>query len=169
MKKRNNKSQPSGNLLVRIGKYLDRTIGTMKFAVIIILLFALASTYGTFMESYHGREFASKLVYKSWWFMGMQFLMFASILTATLSRLPLKKRLYGFYTLHAGLLILFIGSFFTYVTGIDGMLELMPNQPNNRVLLEQDRFVVSYPDGTIKSFPLPTSAFPSSVDYEEPG
>lgn len=166
MKKSNLSAQ---NILGKTGKHINSILGTMKFAVVIILLFALALVYGTFMESYHGRDFANKLVYKSWWFMGMQFLMFLSILTATLARLPLKKKLYGFYTLHLGLLVIFIGSFLTYVTGIDGMLELMPNQPANRVQLQEDQFVVMYPEGQVKAFNLPGSAFKSSIGYKEPG
>lgn len=169
MKNKNTPSKAQPSLIERYAKKIESVIGNMKFAVVIILLFALALVYGTFMESYHGREFANKLVYKSWWFMGMQLLMFLSILTATLARLPLKKRLYGFYTLHSGLLILFIGSFLTYVTGVDGMLELMPNQPSNKVLLEEERFVVMYPEGRVKTFPLPGGAFGGNVGYEEPG
>ncbi|MEX0798928.1 MAG: cytochrome c biogenesis protein ResB [Bacteriovoracaceae bacterium] len=171
MKKFNSESKDSPNNIVSLikngHKKIESVLGDMKFAVVIIALFALALVYGTFMESYHGREFANKLVYKSWWFMGMQLLMFLSILTATLARLPLKKRLYGFYTLHSGLLILFIGSFVTYTTGVDGMLELMPNEPANQVAIEEDQFVVSYPDGVSKTFSLPASAFPADISYEE--
>lgn len=153
--------------LLKALKKVESVIGNMKFAVVIILLFAISLVYGTFMESYHGREFANKLVYKSWWFMGMQAVMFLSILTATLARLPVKKKLYGFYTLHSGLLILFIGSFLTYSIGVDGMMELLPNQPTNKVSVQEDRFMVYYPEGNVKSFALPTSAFPSDMSYEE--
>jgi hypothetical protein len=75
------------------------------------------------MESYHGAEFAGRLVYKSWWFMLIEFGMFISIFMATVVRLPIKKRLYGFYVIHTGLIILFIGSFFTYINGIDGSIQ----------------------------------------------
>ncbi len=150
-------------------KKIESTLGSMKFAVIIIVVFAIALVYGTFMESYHGREFANKLVYKSWWFIALQLSMFISILVATLNRLPAKRVLYGFYTLHAGLLILFAGSFLTYVTGIDGMLELMPNEPSNTVRVEEDQFIVGYPNGEVKIFTLPTGAFESDINYEEPG
>lgn len=163
-------------MLSQITRHLKSTyakteswLSDMRFAVVIITLFAIALVYGTFMESYHGREFANKHVYKSWWFMGMQFMMFLSILTATLNRLPLKKALYGFYTLHSGLLILFLGSFITYVVGVDGILELMPNEPANRVRIEQDQFVITYPDAKSDVFELPTSAFPAQMAYEKDG
>ena len=91
--------------------WLAKWLGHVKFAVTIILLFAASLTYGTFMESYHGTDYANRLVYKSFPFMGLQLCMFLSILTATLQRFPMKRHLYGFYVLHLGLLILFLGSF----------------------------------------------------------
>src|SRR5690606_718438 len=116
---------------------IERILASLKFAVIIIILFALCLIAGTFLESWNGTEYAQLVVYKSWWFMTLQALMFLSILTATLVRLPLRKSLYGFYTIHSGLIILFIGSFITYVIGVDGQLELIPGRPSNRIILPQ--------------------------------
>jgi hypothetical protein len=117
---------------------IERFFGHVKFAVFIILIFAIYLTYGTFMESYHGTDYANRLVYKSWPFMTVQFFMFLSVLFATLLRMPFKKPLAGFYVLHLGLLILFLGSFITYVAGVDGSLTLNPNSPNREVLLNSD-------------------------------
>lgn len=116
---------------------LERTFGSMKFAVTIIAVFAITLVYGTFQESYHGADYANRLVYKSWWFMGIQLLMFMSILVATVVRLPLRKPLYGFYTIHLGLLTLFIGSFVTYTVGIDGSVELLPNTPSKKIVINE--------------------------------
>lgn len=141
-----------------------RTLGSMKFAVVIILAFASALVYGTFMESYHGREFANRLVYKSLWFMGMQGLMFASIFIATVDRFPMKKRLCGFYTLHFGLLTLFVGSFFTYVSGIDGMVELLPNGPTNKVSIDESYLYLRKSNGSTRTLKLPFNAFAVDID-----
>ena len=103
------------NKIKHLYQVFETTVSNVKFAVIIISLFTLALVYGTFMESYHGADFAGRLVYKSWWFILIEVAMFISIFMATVVRLPAKKRLYGFYTIHAGLITLFIGSFFTYI------------------------------------------------------
>ncbi len=144
---------------------IERTFGSMKFAVTIITIFMFALIYGTFMESYHGAEFANRLVYKSLWFMGLQLLMFCSIIVATYLRFPLKKRLYGFYTIHSGLIILFIGSFVTYINGIDGSLELIPNTPARKIVIDKDFLKVSIQseNKSIK-FPLPFGAFGTKLD-----
>ena len=96
------------NTFLNYYRKVELFFGNLKFAVVIILLFAVSLGYGTFMESYHGTEYANRLIYKSYWFMGIQLGMFLSILSATLIRLPMKKHLYGFYVIHAGLITLFI-------------------------------------------------------------
>lgn len=129
----------------------------MKFAVLIISIFIISLIYGTLTESYNGTDFANRLVYKSFWFIGIQFFMFLSILMATLIRLPIKKRLYGFYTIHSGLLILFIGSFVTYFSGIDGIMQIEPNLPTNRILLNEDVVEIEK-NGNTTVFQLPYTA-----------
>ncbi len=152
--------------IIKSLKKVERTFGSMKFAVTIISLFTIFLIYGTFMESYHGAEFANRLVYKSWWFMGIQLLMFISIVVATYMRFPLKKRLYGFYTIHLGLIVLFIGSFVTYMSGVDGSLELYPNTPSRKIGIDRDFLKVTYKTDKefSQKFALPYSAFPADLD-----
>lgn len=132
------------NNIIDLYKKTERLLSDVKFAVVIISLFTISLIYGTFMESYHGTDYANRLVYKSWWFMGIQLGMFLSIFMATVVRLPVKKRLYGFYVIHAGLIILFIGSFFTYINGIDGQLQLLPNTPSSTVFINDDILRVEF-------------------------
>lgn len=120
--------------------------GNVKFAVVIIVVFAALLGYGTFMESYHGTEYANRLIYKSIPFMMVQFFMFLSILFATLIRLPPKKHLYGFYTIHSGLITLFLGSYITYQSGIDGTLTLPPNLPARNIQVNEDEFKIQFPN-----------------------
>lgn len=144
--------------------------GNLKFAVFIILLFAIALGYGTFMESYHGTDYANRLVYKSFWFMAIQLGMFLSILFATLIRLPLKKQLYGFYVIHAGLIILFIGSFITYQSGVDGTITLSPNLPAREIQVNEDELRIQFPSrGKEVTVSLPYTAFQKELGYEYEG
>lgn len=133
------------NEILRAQQWLAKLLGSTKFAVAIILVFAIYLTYGTFMESYHGTDYANRLVYKSLPFMGIQLLMFLSILVATLQRFPMKRHLYGFYVIHLGLIILFLGSFITYQAGVDGNLTLAPNTPARQVMLSSDQFTIQFP------------------------
>jgi hypothetical protein len=149
---------------------LERTIGGLKFAVVIIVIFSILMIIGTFMESYFGTDFANRVVYKTPYFIFIQFLMFLSILAATLIRLPIKKRLHGFYVIHAGLIIIGIGSVVTYVAGIDGTIHLNPMSPNREVVLNDDVIEIHAPEaGKRASLKLPYTAFPTDIgaQYEE--
>ena len=121
---------------------IERFVGSVKFAVIIVLAFAAYLTYGTFIESLYNTDYANRLVYKSIPFMLLQLAMFLSIFIATTLRFPYKKRLLGFYVLHLGLLLLFVGSFVTYIVGVDGNMELFPNTPTRTVKLPKYQLVI---------------------------
>lgn len=155
------------NKFIHLYNKFEKTVSNVKFAVVIITLFTVALVYGTFMESYHGADFAGRLVYKSWWFILIEVAMFISIFMATVVRLPVKKRLYGFYTIHSGLIILFIGSFFTYINGIDGSIQLLPNTPATKIFVNEDILRVDF-TGSNKSYKLslPYSAGPAKINQK---
>lgn len=158
------------NTLIHYYRKVELFFGNMKFAVFIILLFAAALGYGTFMESYHGTEYANRLIYKSLWFMGIQFCMFLSILFATLIRLPMKKHLHGFYVIHAGLIIIFVGSYITYQSGVDGTLTLSPNLPGRQIQINEDELKIQFPSkGKEVTVDLPYTAFAKDLGYEYEG
>ena len=145
---------------------IERTLGGPKFAVGLLILFSLCMIVGTFCESYYGTEFAGRLIYKNPLFMGLQLCMFLSIAFAALLRLPPRKRLYGFYTIHSGLILIGAGSFVTYYSGIDGQIYLPPQTPSRDILLGEDILQIRYtPQNKTVSYKLPNSAFPRSLNH----
>ncbi len=149
---------------------VERTVGGLKFAVIIILLFSVAMIIGTFLESYYGTDFANRTVYKTFAFMLIQFGMLMSIIFAAFLRLPPKKRLYGFYTIHLGLIIIGVGSMVTYIAGVDGSITLAPNEPSRQVILAKDVLKMTYPEeGKQVTTELPYSAFSTNINQEYEG
>jgi hypothetical protein len=146
---------------------IERTVGGMKFAVVVIILFTICMITGTFFESYFGTDFAKRTIYMAPFFMILQVCMFLSIIFAAFLRLPPKKRLYGFYTIHSGLVIVGIGSLITYIAGVDGQMYLPPNDTTRMVVLSKDIFKITYPDeGTQSSTFLPFTAFETEMDQK---
>lgn len=146
-------------------KNVEKTLGSLKFAVFIILIFALYLAVGTFVESLNGTDYANRLIYKSAPFMTVQFFMFLSILVATLKRFPLKKPLYGFYVIHSGLMILFIGSFITYISGIDGSMVLNPNTSSREIEINEDVLNIrKEEEGKEITYALPKSAWEKNLN-----
>lgn len=146
---------------------IEKTLGGLKFAVILLILFALLMIVGTFCESYYGTDFANRVIYKTWFFMLLQFGMFISIIFAAFLRLPPKKRLYGFYTIHAGLILIGMGSFMTYYAGVDGSIVLPPNSPSREVILSDDIIKMRFEnDGRVVTYKLPYTSFGTDIDEE---
>lgn len=122
---------------------LVKALASLKLAVFVILAFIMAMIAGTLMESLYGRDFAKRAVYDSIPFWIVLSLLFVNILFAALVRLPFQKRLAGFYTIHLGLLTVLIGALTTARCGLDGVMELFPNQPNHRVLVPESRLYLT--------------------------
>jgi hypothetical protein len=149
---------------------IERFLGGLKLAVVLIALFSLMMTVGTFLESYYGTEFAQRTLYKRAPFMLVQFGMFISIFFAVFVRLPAKARYYGFYTIHAGLIMIASGSFITWYAGIDGHILLHPNEPTRQIYLDQDTLRVTFPDeGLSAERRLPYRAFATTLNHEYEG
>ena len=145
---------------------IEKFFGNLKFAVSIILIFTLMMIIGTFIESSSGAEFANRLIYKNWPFILIQSLMFLSIFFAATLRLPPRKKLYGFYIIHSGLIIIGCGSFITYYSGIDGNILLYPNTPNRTVVLNDDQLYLNYPNQNIAGYlDLPYTSFSSNINF----
>ena len=145
----------------------ERFIGGLKFAVIVISLFTIMMIAGTFIESYYGTEFANRVVYKTWYFFAIQFFMFLSILFALYLRLPPKKRLYGFYTVHTGLILVGVGSLVTYIAGIDGNINLSPLEPSRKIILSDEQVKITFlKQKNQLSMDIPVTAFPKNLDTE---
>ena len=120
---------------------------------------------GTFFESYYGTEFAARTIYKTFPFMLLQMLMGLSIIYAAFLRLPPKKRLYGFYTIHSGLILIVGGSFITYIAGIDGNITLPPLTPKRDIVLNSDQLkITNLNTKEVLTYDLPETAFETELN-----
>jgi len=144
---------------------IEKFVGSLKFAIVLITLFTIAMIIGTFFESYYGTEFANRTVYKTLPFMLLQVLMGLSILYATYLRLPPKKRLYGFYTIHSGLILIVGGSFITHFSGIDGNITLPPLTPKRDIVLNSDQIrITNLNTKEVITYDLPDTAFETDIN-----
>ena len=146
-------------------KKFEKTLGGLKFAVILISLFTFFMIIATFIESYFGTEFANRLIYKSFPFILIQFLLFLSILLSMFVRFPFQQRLMGFYVIHIGLLLIGVGSLITFKAGLDGSITLTRQDTNRTIVLQDDLLIMTERDSGKKiTYELPFSAFPSSIN-----
>ena len=123
-----------------------KSLGNLKLAVIAILSLAFACAIGTMVESRFSTSIAQNTIYRSLWFYGILALMGTSVIFATLTRLPWKKRHTGFLTVHLGIVLVLVGSYITMEFGVDANLTLNEGKSGDTLLVNQPKLVIKKAD-----------------------
>ena len=169
-------------LSVRILKFF----ASLKLAVINIVLLAIISAVGTFIESYYDLYLAQHLVYQSIWMKIVLISFSVNLLSVMVDRWPWKKRHTPFVIAHLGIIMIIIGAFLTAEMGVDGSMRLEPGEEASSIVLnprilsvyssfgegsfselykEQPRFILNRPSPKKPySIPLGTESM-EIVDY----
>ena len=85
-----------------------------------MVILAVLCGWGTFIERDFGTTAAGQLLYRSVWFMALEFLLALNVLFALLARFPWKKRQIPFLAAHFGVLLLLAGCYLTHKSAIEG-------------------------------------------------
>jgi hypothetical protein len=126
---------------------LLKFFGSLKLAVVVLLLLAVAMASGTFLESRDNARVAAQIVYRSWWFNGLLGLLAVNVAAAALTRWPWKRKHVGFVITHAGIIILLGGCSAAFHYGTEGMMEMRVGEtPANVVRIEDESLTVVVPE-----------------------
>ncbi len=104
-------------------------LGSLKFAVILLVTIAIAIGAATIVESRFDTPVAQYYIYKSPLFLAWLFLLCINLAAAALSRWPWQKKHTGFVITHAGIIILLIGSMIGMVWGFEAYVTLRVDGP----------------------------------------
>ena len=113
---------------------LIKKLGSLRFAVFLILSLAALLGFSTVMESLHGTPFAQKFFYNARWFDVFLSLLWINIFCSTLTRFPFKKHHTGFVITHIGILLLLFGALLSRIFGVEGQITLFEGEEKNRVV-----------------------------------
>ncbi len=106
---------------------LGRTIlflGSIKFALPILVLTAIALCYGTWLEATTNATHAKIVVYGSWWFVALMAMICITLVLAVVTRYPWRKKHTGFIIVHAALITIIVSGFVTFFTKVEGTMAL---------------------------------------------
>jgi hypothetical protein len=104
---------------------IARSLGSLQVAVVLLVWFAVVLGVGTVVESWYDGKTAQDLVYRTWWFKLLLFLLGINIFFAAAKKWPWKKYQTGFLITHVGLLTLVAGGVVTSFSGTDAQLALI--------------------------------------------
>jgi len=109
------------------------TLASLKLAVVLLVVLLIGLSAGTILESRSDAATAGRLVYYSWWFLGLQGLFAVSVACSLATHLPWGKQRIGFVTTHASLLLIFVGAALTFFGKAEGQLGLWEGQTGSTI------------------------------------
>jgi hypothetical protein len=125
-----------------VAKDFYRTFGSLKLAVVTLSTLTVVLIWATFYESKTSTPQVQMVVYQSWWFIGLLFLLAVNVFCAAMARYPWKGYQTGFVITHAGIIVLLLGSIIGLLFGVEGSITMVEGGPP-REFLTQDYEVVN--------------------------
>jgi len=109
-------------------KKLLAFLASLRLAAILLVVLLVGLSAGTIVESRADAETAGRLVYYSWWFLGLQGLLAINVALSLVDLFPWGRRRTGFAVTHASLLLILAGAAMTYFFKTEGQLALWEGQ-----------------------------------------
>ncbi len=143
----------------------------MELTGMLLILFAIAIGFATFVENDFGTVAAKSKVYNAKWF---EFLLLLLAVNMTGSIFKHKMYLKSKWTMllfHVSFLVIFIGAVFTRYVGYEGMMSIREGQTTNQMISDETYIRVWANDGNVtyykekKVFATPFSAGKFSDDF----
>lgn len=151
-----------------------RSIGSMWFAAVLLMMLLVAMACATVFEKEHGTERALVMFYRSRWFVALLALLCINVIAATVVRYPFSKRQIGFLITHVSILVLFAGALMTRERGIDGRLGFAEGQsvseftlPDQPALIVTKKEAAEAPE-TSRAIALEPTVFAGFETVESP-
>ncbi len=112
-------------------------LSSMKFATLLLLIFAFSIGYATFIENDFGSISSKALIYNSWWFSCMLiFLCIALTLNIFKYKLFRKEKL-ATLAFHSSFIIILLGAGVTRYTGFEGMMRISEGESENTFISDE--------------------------------
>jgi cytochrome c-type biogenesis protein CcsB len=119
-------------------KKIVETLASLKLAVILLVVLLVGLSAGTIVESRTDAATAGRLVYYSWWFLGLQGLFALNVAASIANLFPWGKKRAGFVMTHASLLLIFAGAALTYFGKAEGQLGLWEGETGSTAVNYDD-------------------------------
>lgn len=136
-----------------------RWLGSIQLAIPVLTLVSVAMVWGTYLESTQDAKVARALVYGSWWFIALMGLVCVSLIFAAITRYPWQRKHVGFLVVHASLVALIAGGFWSLFGRLEGRIMLEQGMSSSTMEMQDEYIeVVEHAGGgfrVVDSAPVP--------------
>lgn len=132
-------------------------LGSIQWAGILLTTIAIACATATIMESKYSTDIAKTYIYHAPWFHVWLICLCINLFCVTLTRLPWKRKHYGFVITHFGIITLLFGAMIGSWFGFEAFANLKKgDKPISRLTQNESVLIVQSPkDQVFYSIPLP--------------
>ncbi|UCE58969.1 MAG: cytochrome c biogenesis protein ResB [Phycisphaerales bacterium] len=146
-----------------------RTIGSLWFAAILLVLLLVGMACATVVESSRSTEVAQALFYRAEWFTLLLCLLAVNIAAATLARYPFAKKHIGFALTHVSILVILAGALVTARIGVNGQIGIAEGETTREFTVPVDVLtVINRTDSNEVAVELDSSAFRGFQPVDNP-
>lgn len=120
-------------------------LASVRLAVVVMVLLALACIAATFHEAKYGTASAQALYYRTPWFAALIALLGVNVLFSMMKRWPWTRHQVGFVLAHVGILLILGGSVVSLHYGLDGRLALLEGDGSSQIAVDGSALSVALP------------------------
>ena len=104
---------------------------SMKFVIILLIVFAFSIGYATFIENDFGTDSAKALIYNTWWFELLLIILAVSLILNMFKHKLFRKEKLPILAFHLSFILILIGAGITRYMSYEGMMSISEGQSQN--------------------------------------
>jgi len=115
-------------------------VGSMKIMAVLMLIFAVAIGYATFIENDYGTMTAQAVVYKARWFEALLIVLTINLMINIVRFKMIQKKKFLILLFHVSFIVILIGAAITRYYGFEGMMHIREGHSSN-LLTSSDTYL----------------------------
>ncbi len=128
-------------------KQILSIVGSMKMMAFLMLIFAVASGYATFIENDYGTETAKAVVYNARWFEVLLMLLTLNLIFNIIHYKMFQKKKALIFMFHVSFVIILIGAAVTRYVGYEGSMHIREGHTSDTMISTENFIKAVFDDG----------------------
>ncbi len=128
-------------------KRITNFLFSTRLMSIAILAFAFAMATATFIENDYGTQTAKALIYNSWWFEGLMYLLSINFIGNIFRYRLYRRKKWAVLLFHIAFIVTLLGAFITRYFGYEGLMPIREGAVANTILTDNTYLYVRVDDG----------------------
>ncbi len=128
-------------------KKLTDFLFSTRLMSIVVVLFAVTMAVATFIENDYGTQTAKALIYNSWWFEALMYLLTLNFIGNIFRYRLYRREKWPVLLFHISFIVTLFGAFITRYFGYEGVMPIRENGVSNTIISDKTYVQVRVDDG----------------------